>query len=402
MFDFSTLFSVMLFVSAVAGILLTFSWLQNRSIGALGLWGSAYLVSTVAMAVLVANRATPAAWPAMIAHPLWIAAHGLMWTAARHFEGRRTPLVFIFGGAALWLAACFDADFRHSVAARIMLASALMGGYLLLTAWEIWRARDKELMSRWPAIVLLALHGALFVGRVPFVYLLPFPGGIQPQNPHWFPAGVFEMLFHVFCMSVLLVNMAKERAELHQRRNSLIDPLTGVANRRAFIDCGEALLRHAAAGGRPAVLLLFDLDRFKSINDNFGYQAGDLVLSRFCEVARSELRRGDLFGRFGGEEFACILTDTSLGDALALAERIRLAFGTTPVAVGGGDATVTVSVGAAMAAGARLDDLFAAADRALYRAKAKGRNCVEATRAPLKVVDAGMAPVPAMANSLSA
>src|SRR5262249_54299693 len=147
----------------------------------------------------------------------------------------------------------------------------------------------------------------------------------------------------------------------------LIDPLTGVANRRAFIDRGEELLRRATAAGRAAVLVLFDLDRFKSINDGYGHQAGDLVLSRFCKIARSELREDDLFGRFGGEEFACMLTGASLGDAVALAERIRLAFAQTPIVFGSEPRGATVSAGVAMASGTGLDELFAAADRALYR-----------------------------------
>ena len=197
------------------------------------------------------------------------------------------------------------------------------------------------------------------------------------------------MMFHIFCMSVLLVNMAKERAELRQRQNSLVDPLTGVANRRAFFERGEELLRRAQADGRSAVLLMFDLDRFKSINDTFGHQAGDKVLSRFCDVARAELRPGDLFGRFGGEEFACLMTGTSLRDAAAIADRIRAAFGSDADRDRiGRQWTVTVSVGVAMSneADRRLDQLFTAADRALYRAKAKGRNCVETARAPLHVV----------------
>ena len=87
-----------------------------------------------------------------------------------------------------------------------------------------------------------------------------------------------------------------------QRQNALIDPLTGVANRRAFFDDGEVLLRRARADGHAAALLLFDLDRFKQVNDTFGHQVGDSVLSRFCDVAKSVLRPHDLFGRFGGEE----------------------------------------------------------------------------------------------------
>ena len=389
MFDYPTLLTVMIFVSAVAGILLVFSWLQNRSIHALGIWGAAYLISTAAMTMLVVHRAAAVFWLPLVAYPLWIAAHGLMWKAARSFEGRKTPLSWTFAGAAIWLAASLIEGFYESQVARIMLSSAIMGTYLLLCASEIHRARDQQLVSRWPAIILLTVHGALFIGRVPFVHMLPFPGGVLPPSQDWFPVGIFEMMFHIFCMSVLLVNMAKERAELCQRQNSLIDPLTGVANRRAFFERGEDLLRQAQAEGQGAVLLMFDLDRFKAINDTFGHQTGDAVLAKFCEVALAALRPGDLFGRFGGEEFACLMTGASLGEASVMADRIRAAFGKTPIAIGQQQVTVTVSVGVAMSneSDRRLDQLFIAADRALYRAKAKGRNCVETARAPLHVIE---------------
>jgi diguanylate cyclase (GGDEF)-like protein len=312
-----------------------------------------------------------------------------MWKAARSFEGRETALSWTFAGAAIWLAACLIEGFYTSQTARIMLASALMGSYLLLCAREIWYARDSELVSRWPAIVLLSVHGTLLLARAPFVSMLPFPGGVLPPSPHWFPAGIFEMMFHIFCMSVLLVNMAKERAELHQRQNSLVDPLTGVANRRAFAERGEELLCRAQSEGRSVVMLLFDLDRFKAINDTFGHQAGDRVLSRFCDVARAALGPDDLFGRFGGEEFACLMSGRSLREGAATAERIRAAFVDAPITIGSQRPIVTVSVGVAMPnePGWRLDQLFTAADGALYRAKAKGRNCVEVARPPLHLVE---------------
>jgi GGDEF domain-containing protein len=161
-----------MFVSAVAGMLLTFSWLQNRSIDALGIWGGAYLLSTAAMTLLVVNRSLPNEWVPLFAYPMWAAGHGLMWKAARSFEGR--------------------------------------------------------------------------------------------------------------CGS------ARTRAR----------PLTGVANRRAFFERGEALLHRAQSDRRAVALLMFDLDRFKRVNDTFGHQTGDRVLAKFCEVARAELRPDDLFGRF--------------------------------------------------------------------------------------------------------
>ena len=204
---------------------------------------------------------------------------------------------------------------------------------------------------------------------------------------------MFELLFFTFGMSVLLVNMAKERAELQQRQHSLLDPLTGIANRRAFFERGAKLLRRTSADGYASALLLFDLDRFKDVNDTYGHQAGDRVLSEFCEMVQPMLRPGDLFGRFGGEEFGCLIAQVSLGEALAVAERIRTAVAATPLDLGDEQRQVTVSVGVAMSneIGPSLQALFAAADRALYRAKAKGRNRVEVERKPLQVIAPALA-----------
>jgi diguanylate cyclase (GGDEF)-like protein len=377
-------------LSAVGGLLLLFAWLQNRSVAALGLWGTAYLMNTVALGLLSARGSIPDVWSIDIAQAVWLGAHGLMWTAARNFEGRRTPLALTFAGSALWLTACQFEIFYGSLAARIVLSTSVIGTYLLLCAIELWRAHDRELVSRWPAIVLLLVHASMFLGRIPLVNVLPYPGGALPPSPHWLPLGLFEVMFHTFCMSVLLVAMAKERAELHQRQNSLIDPLTGVANRRAFFDRAEALLRLSRAEGRVATLLLFDLDRFKEVNDTFGHQVGDNVLLRFCEVAKSVLRPRDLFGRFGGEEFGCLLENTSLAEALRIAERVRSRFARLPLEIGAASTVVTVSVGVAVSneVDQTLEQLFAAADRALYRAKAKGRDRVEADRVPRLVVGA--------------
>jgi diguanylate cyclase (GGDEF)-like protein len=135
-------------------------------------------------------------------------------------------------------------------------------------------------------------------------------------------------------------------------------------------------------------LLIFDLDRFKDVNDTYGHQAGDLVLSKFCAVTSVMLREQDVFGRFGGEEFACLLDDTSLAEAMRIAERIRRGFASTLLEFGAARAAATVSVGVAVSneVAPGLDPLFAAADSALYRAKAKGRNRVESALATRLVV----------------
>jgi diguanylate cyclase (GGDEF)-like protein len=121
------------------------------------------------------------------------------------------------------------------------------------------------------------------------------------------------------------------------------------------------------------VLLLFDLDRFKRINDTFGHHIGDRVLTGFGGAATASLRPD--FGRLGGEEFASLLPDTSLDEGLAVAERIRSNFEAAALAVGANTLAATVSVGVAVSIdpGRNLADIIKAADLALYRAKADGR-----------------------------
>ena len=198
---------------------------------------------------------------------------------------------------------------------------------------------------------------------------------------------MFEVLFAAFALAFLRLAMAKERAELEQRKAALADPLTGIANRRAFFDLGDPLLAHAMSAHRPVTLLLLDLDRFKQVNDTAGHQAGDRVLKAFSDLVTGTIRQGDLFGRIGGEEFACLLLDCAMPRALHVAERLRHAFET--LGETGLPAMATVSIGvAAPSEGERdLHALLAAADRALYRAKAKGRNRVEPARPPLALVD---------------
>jgi diguanylate cyclase (GGDEF)-like protein len=136
------------------------------------------------------------------------------------------------------------------------------------------------------------------------------------------------------------------------------------------------LLERSVAEREPAALLLFDLDRFKEVNDTAGHQAGDRVLRAFCELVGTQVRPGDLFGRLGGEEFAYLMVNVSVTQALQAAELLRSEFAALQFA----DLAIrpTVSVGVAMASEAErsLSALLALADRALYRAKADGRDRV--------------------------
>jgi diguanylate cyclase (GGDEF)-like protein len=183
----------------------------------------------------------------------------------------------------------------------------------------------------------------------------------------------------VLLAAFLLAFLVKERREEHYRQAALVDPLTGIWNRRAFLEYASRHLKRAAIAREAVALIAFDLDHFKYINDRYGHLAGDRMLCSFCDVVTEALRAGDLFGRIGGEEFACLLVDVSSADAVATAERLRYRFANTKIYSGSTLLCATVSSGVAMARQSQpdLEALMSEADRALYRAKELGRNRVE-------------------------
>jgi diguanylate cyclase (GGDEF)-like protein len=385
--DLPTLSTVLAFVTLTGGSLLLFSWTQHRNVPSLGLWGLGYSLGSAAAAVLTFGQFVPNGWSICVAPMLICCAYGVLWGGARSFEGRQIRVWWMFAGGALWIGAYQVASFHDSAHARSVLASLITATYALLAAREIWYARDRELLSRWPTLVLILLHAGFLLGRIPLSHAFSFaPLGGQAHGPVILVV-VFEALFTTLCLAFLRVSMAKERAELEQRRVAETDSLTGIANRRAFFNRGEPLLAQTVAGRQAAALLLFDIDRFKDVNDTAGHHAGDQVLRTFSDLVATSLRPGDLFGRLGGEEFACRLPQVSMAEALRVAERLRGDFAARRLP--GLETSPTVSVGVAMASDAdwNLSALLATADRALYRAKSEGRNRV--APAPLVLVGLG-------------
>jgi len=383
--DVSTFLAVTAFLSASGGLLLLFVWLQSRATTALALWGIGYLFGALASTLLGSPGLVSDTWTVGIANVLACGAYGMMWAGARSFEGRHVPVPLVVAGPAIWIAAFQFEGFAQNAPARIALISAIMAAYALLSARELWYARDRELISRWPTLALVIMHAGFLLVRVPMATVVAQSAATGQPHGMIFTVMVFQALFTTFCLPLLRVAMTKERAELEQRKAALTDSLTGIANRRAFFDRGVALLKETLADRRSAALLLFDLDRFKTVNDTAGHQAGDGVLRAFCGLVAAAIGRGGLFGRLGGEEFACLLADVSMAEALQTAERLRGEF--AAIRFPGLDVKPTVSVGVAMAgeSGRSLSSLLAIADRALYRAKADGRNRVAS--APLALVE---------------
>jgi len=378
--DVNTLFLVTIYVEAILGLLLLFAWVQNTAIYAVAWWGFADLLRAASVALFGMYGSVSDLISIDLANVLLFTAFALTWTGARVFDHRRPLPILLFGGAALWLALCRIPSIAASWDLRVLLSSGIIAAYTWAAAYEFWRGRSEPLVSRWPAIFMLFAHGALYLLRTPFGAMLPWsPTGNEVFESVWMTVLSFEALLFTISIAFILLAMAKERTEHRHKTAALIDPLTGISNRRAFLQDGEAQLKRQTADPRPTAVMLLDLDNFKSINDRFGHAVGDRVLQLFAEVAGNCMRRMDLFGRLGGEEFAALLIDTTREKAIAVAEEIRTTFARSTHEVEGRPVVATVSIGVVISYDAVLDlsALLAQADHALYRAKDNGRNRIE-------------------------
>ncbi|WP_250887237.1 GGDEF domain-containing protein [Rhodanobacter sp. LX-100] len=169
-----------------------------------------------------------------------------------------------------------------------------------------------------------------------------------------------------------------KRSQLRFMRLSRRDGLTGILNHQHFINEAERILRLLEKKFGHACLISIDLDHFKQVNDTYGHAMGDVVLKLAVAICQQHLRPSDLFGRLGGEEFGILLHDCSREQGLDIANRIRIAIGTTPMEQDGSGVSISASVGMASTdtSGYELQRLCKEADSALYRAKRAGRNRV--------------------------
>jgi diguanylate cyclase (GGDEF)-like protein len=377
--DVNTLFMVTVYVEAILGLLLLFVWAQNTQIHAVCWWGFAHLIRAASIVLFGMYGSAPDLITIDLANALLFTAFAVTWTGARVFDGRPVEPVYLVTGAVIWLLVCRLPVLADAIDTRSLIASGIITAYTWLTAYEFWRGRNEQLVSRWPAIFMLFAHGALFLLRTPLVAILPWSPSNNLFGSVWLTVLSFEALLFTISIAFILLAMAKERAELRHRTAAMVDPLTGIANRRAFLHDAALLAKRHASHPRPTAVLLIDLDHFKSINDRFGHALGDSVLELFSDSARKTVRSTDLIGRLGGEEFASVLYDTSRDKAVAVADRMRETFAQRAQDVNGRPVCATVSIGIVHCDGPVLDvpALLAQADQALYCAKERGRNRVE-------------------------
>ncbi len=367
--DGPTLAFVAVCIVALLGLFLILAWVQQRDVRALAWWGAAYLIGASSLALWAAPQPAVAV-PRDLPFAMIFVACGMIWNGVRLFRGRRLFPVRTFAGALIWLALCQMPFFGEGGTPRAVVGVLVVAAYTFFIAFELSRERRKSLYSRSAAVIVPALHAAIFVMPLAIRWLLP-----EVVAGRWASVFALETILYAVGTAFIVLLMVKDYHVGVYQRVASTDFLTGLLNRRAFLENALRLCARQAERGQPVTLMMFDLDHFKSINDRFGHAVGDEALRLFAEVIRNSMRGSDIIGRLGGEEFAAIVPETA-GAAAAIAERVRANFESAGADNAGNTVGATVSIGAATAADVvtNIDALIARADAALYRAKSGGRN----------------------------
>jgi len=379
--DLPTLMVMQSFALACAGALMLFAWLQNRTAPVLALWGIANGLAAAGFLSLMFGVARHEMACTVLGGALLSCQASLMWKAARNLDGKSAPLALALLAPVIVGLGSGAPGMRDNPGALAIAVGAI---YSFATVVTLWGGRTEKLIARWPLIIFVAVHGtALLIG----IYST-FNGATGrdtvPPLASLFGFIYFESIVYAFGTSVFIFALIKERSEAASMKAARIDPLTGIANRAAFLDGAARLLERCRHDGAPIAVMMFDLDRFKYVNDRHGHAVGDAVLRQFCGSTAAALRPGDMFGRIGGEEFAVVLAGSSIEAAAVRADRIRVAFAESCRKVSDRqvDATVSVGVSASVDAKESLEALLEYADRALYGAKTDGRNRVKRADLP--------------------
>ena len=376
--DPKTLFLAMLLVVSLMSAACVPIWLQDRSQKAV-LWMAG---GCMLFCIGMVSRAILPFLPAIVmGNALVFVFHGLIWTSCRNLHMRPARFDVVAAPVLIWCALCLTPQLRHSMDLRTGVSGLLITALILLTMREIWQMRLKAFGIRGWLLCLYAIQGLQTLHRALTALSHARPGNPSFTNMPGFTPLTIEVLVYTVLTGFGLITLSKEVSDRRHRQAARSDFMTGVANRRHF---EESLQRHfdrAAKNGRHLALIMIDADEFKAYNDLYGHPAGDKCLRALSTVFLATCRPGDVVGRYGGEEFAILLPNTSARAAHAVANRLLTAVRDLRLKHAkraNGIVTISVGVASLTPQSDRLTavELLEAADRALYRAKKEGRDRV--------------------------
>lgn len=364
----------------VLGLLVaTSSRSRDEKRDGMGKWAIAILLETLTWVLVAARGHIPDAFSIIAANVLKAGAHALILAAIVEFQRRVLPRWQYLAPVALTMV--MTAVLVDDIRGRFVWVGLIYAFQMVLVARALLADPETRAGRAWrllfggAALIMLVLGLRVFVALSGQVELA------QPQTAgalHWVQVVSFIAVMATALLgSTGFVLMVKERTDREILHLAMTDSLTQVPNRRALIDYAERMLGRRC--GKPVALLMIDVDLFKGINDAHGHLVGDEVLRQIAARMVGRLRRHDVLGRYGGEEFCVVAPDTDIEGALLLAESLRELIDSTPVVTESGEISVSISIGVSCFlsdGGRELKAVLTEADNALYVAKQSGRNRV--------------------------
>ena len=365
-------------------------WGRRRD--GLGRWAAALLVNAMGHLLIMLRGLVPDALSVVVGNLLLSCVFVGMIAAIYQFQGRPVRWLLLLTPSALVTG--FVIAFIDNFPARVSFVGLAIG---LQAVWALAAALERRHATvgrgQWLLVAGLGLEALVLGGRA----LLALSASEAASGI--LQGSALQTLTFMGTVSVVLISsmgfvfMSRDRADENNRIMAALDPLTGVANRRALIAALDRDVARAVRTRESIALMMVDIDHFKRVNDRHGHPAGDQVLCSVVSVLNERVRAQDLVGRYGGEEFMVVLPDTTLLGAEQLARELCKAVEESrcrvrPAGAADAEAGVGIAVTASIGVfGGRLepgdswDMLIAAADRALYQAKENGRNRVEVATA---------------------
>lgn len=384
--DIRTLFVAMA-VSNLAFALGIFLYVkgQHSVHHSISIWGMSRFLAAMGL-IILALRGVLLPIPVAI-----VFANAMIWTAIflsviafKSCLNRPMPKLLstgtaFFGFAASWVVLLLLGIPENM---RVVLFSVYFAMAMIIISKDLavgWR--DNSILQKFLASFTPVLVAVTVLRGVEAVWH-PEKGIFSPDS--FQVVAMFIGFVETIATSFGFLLLAKEKTDRELEMQAGTDHLTGLPNRRSFYSMADKVFSLGKRTGQAMSLLLLDIDHFKKINDRFGHDTGDRVLEAFADILRSATRQCDFLVRLGGEEFGVLMPDTPPGAAGDAAERIRLAVENSEIRAGDDPVRFTVSTGVYgedAVSTPDMDHYFRCADHALYRAKTKGRNRVEAGEA---------------------
>lgn len=365
------------------------NWLVQKQQPGVSFWAMAYVFSSTGFILIGLRPHIPGFWSVVFANALLTGSWCFIWVGLRRFIGRTVDgwlaagllLATHAGGVAYFLYIAPD------VAARIVLYSVINSILVGLCILELLR-HARHVSERTIYYALAGILACRFVFNVirlvhtlinaPVENLLT-AGAIHKLS---FIEGIVDSVMLACCL--IIASSLRLRVKLEESQTKLeelasTDDLSGLCNRRRFMELATREIDRSRRYGRPLSLIMLDVDHFKSVNDNHGHQCGDDVIKSIGDMLRRELRDQDISSRIGGEEFAILLPEASSDAAAEVAERLRMVQASQQTHCGDGSVvscTASFGITELTDGDVTIYDMLPRADQALYAAKLSGRNRV--------------------------